>query len=161
MPSGYDNLNDWYEGSMKKKAEEKKETEPPIAIDNFDTAKMRFLKALGKEIKDSMPDGYAMFLTTHDGERYCICFKREYYQNFQFHFPSLGKVGWGQIANKELIERCAKGNFTYVAIMPDGKMYQIDPTFWLNYYTRFKTDVPHLEGEIAVPMKLFKRFGND
>jgi len=89
---------------------------------------------------------------------YCVCFKREYYKNFQYHFPALGKVGWGQIANKDLLKECEESDYAYVIVMPDEKIYVIKAGFWLDYYDKFKTDVPHLKGEIAIPMKFLKKF---
>lgn len=127
-------------------------------IRSIEQAKMHFLRNLGDLTVSVKKEGFSIFIETFEGKKYCLCFKKEYYKNFQYHFPSLGKVGWGQIANKELLERCKKENYIYIAVMPDGKIYEIKPSLWLEYYRRFQTEIPHIKGEIAIPLKLFRRF---
>jgi len=97
------------------------------------------------------------------GIRSLIQFKREYYRNFVYHFPDVKKedgksYGWAQIMslsslNRALIEDIEK----LVFITPDGKMYSCYTRLFKNFYLKNKTDVPHLKGEIAMPLDFFER----
>jgi hypothetical protein len=129
-----------------------------MEIKNLEQATTHFKDTLKEKTVRTERRSYAVFIETESGKKYCVCYKRDYYKNFQYHFPNLGKVGWGQIANKDLLLGCLGEGAKYISVMPDGKIYAIEPSFWLSYYERFHTDVPHLKGEIAIPLKFFTRF---
>lgn len=92
-----------------------------------------------------------------DRGKYFITFKRSYYKLFSEHFKLPYRVE-GQIANKELMIELARGDFTYIVVMPDTKVYEVKAKDWMDYYNRRQTDVPHLRGEIAYPMNKFIRW---
>ena len=101
------------------------------------------------------------------GTRSLIQFKREYYRNFAYHFPDVKKedgksYGWAQIMslsslNRAIIEDIEK----IIFITPDGKMYSCYTNLFKKFYLKNKTDVPHLVGEIAMPLDFFERVKPD
>ena len=98
-------------------------------------------------------------LTSYLGftEKSCVVFKRDWYKNFGRHFPGVDP-GWGQISNLKLLWSLQrKGISKLVAVMPGGVAYSIPVRTFLRYYDEFKTDVPHLPGEIASPIKMWTR----
>lgn len=91
-------------------------------------------------------------------ERYCVTFKRGWYQNFGFHFPKCPDRGYGQIASLNLLRFCRKEGIAWiVAVMPEGVAYKIDVADFLGYYEEHRTDVPHLPGEVAAPIRMWQR----
>jgi len=97
-------------------------------------------------------------------EFYCVTFKREWYHNFSNHFPFVPDKGIGQIASLNLLEACRwKGVENLVAVMPDGVAYVCSVKEFLEYYYKWGTDVEtttgheHLQGEVASPVRMWKR----
>lgn len=129
-------------------------------IDSFDQAIEVFGKILNEPFtlldKENRNFGYAYFVMTESGKKYCMTYKRFYYKNFGYHFNN--QEGWGQVANKDLISYCVLLGIDFVMVMPDSKIYIIDSKVFYDYYKEHKTDVPHLDGEIACPLRLFKNF---
>ena len=101
------------------------------------------------------------------GTKSLIQFKREYYRNFAYHFPEVKKedgssYGWAQIMSLSSLNRAIiEGIDKIVFITPDGKMYSCYSQLFKKFYLKNKTDVPHLEGEIAMPLDFFERFNPD
>jgi len=127
-------------------------------IRKFSQAVDHFKKHLKEPIKkDFKMNEYAWMIITEQN-RYCITYKREYYKSFSSHFPKLGG-GYGQVANIELLEVCILNMVNqFVMVMPDEKIYAVDPKVWLDYYKANNTAVKHLTGECALPLKMFRRF---
>jgi hypothetical protein len=126
-------------------------------ISNLTDAINLVISMLKNKVIENRNDRYCNFIKDENGVKLCVCFKRDYYKNFQFHFPKVGYVGYGQVANKHLLEYCDENGYEYIMVMPDGKVYRISPRSWLDYYKVYKTDVPHLDGEIAIPLKMLRR----
>ena len=101
------------------------------------------------------------------GERSLVQFKREYYRNFAYHFPDVKKTdgkpyGWAQIMSLSSLNRAIVEDIEKVIfITPDGKMYSCYSNLFKKFYLKNKTDVPHLEGEIAMPLDFFERVRPD
>jgi len=55
--------------------------------------------------------------------------------------------------NRALIEGITK----LIFITPDKKIYTCYSNLFKKFYLKNKTDVPHLEGEIAMPLDFFER----
>jgi len=126
-----------------------------MIIANLKDAMQHFENNLKENvIRRDLYQYHAMFRTSRN--KYFITFKRDYYKSFQYHFNN--NDGWGQISNKELVQKCIQEEAIFVMVMPDSKIYYIDPVEFMDYYKKNKTDVPHLEGEIACPLKMFSRF---
>jgi len=131
-------------------------------IDSLDQAVWRFKNSMPpcmQVVSEEQKNDYARIVNTTGGG-FCITLKRDFYKSFKTHFkdrPEIAKEGWGQVANKRLIAFCANYGLTFVAVMPDAKIYAIDAKEFIKYYLKHKTDVPHLEGEIACPLHMFRR----
>lgn len=100
-----------------------------------------------------------VFTDPATGHQYAVTFKREWYGAFGRHFREK-KVprGWGQASSKELVEHCLQKGVRYiVAVMPSGRFYRIEAQDFWDFYLAHGTDIPHLEGEIACPAKMWKR----
>lgn len=94
----------------------------------------------------------------YEGRRYCVTYKRDWYRSFSLHFPYVPDKGYGQITSLNLLLYCQKNGIgKLVAVMPQGVAYVIDIDTFLSYYQRYKTDVPHLPGEVASPARLWTR----
>ena len=97
------------------------------------------------------------------GKRSLVQFKREYYHNFAHHFPDVKKpdgkpYGWAQIMSLKSLNRAIVEDIEKVIfITPDGKMYSCYTNQFKKFYLKNETDVPHLEGEIAMPLDFFER----
>lgn len=100
---------------------------------------------------------------TYNDEKYLMMFKREYYQNFKYHFPNIKKdngknYGWAQIMSKSLLDYACKEttNIDWIlCVTPDGKAYKCPPMLFKRFSTKHGTDVPHLQGEVAMPLDMF------
>ena len=96
-------------------------------------------------------------------ETYLVMFKRQYYRAFKSHFPNCTKAdgkpyGWAQIMNKELLERACRRNINWVAfVTPDGAVYKTLPMQFKRFSEAYKTETPHLKGEVAMPLPFFRR----
>lgn len=91
-------------------------------------------------------------------EKCCVTLKRDWYKNFSFHFPQCPEKGWGQITSLKLLRCCEQQGISWlVAVMPNGVGYKIEVSEFLRYYEQYKTEVPHLPGEVAAPIKMWKR----
>ena len=126
-------------------------------IDNLGQAESWFKRSLPPHTQIMSEDrerDYATLITT-PVEKFCVTFKREYYKAFGDHFGT--QEGYGQIANKRLLVFCANYGYIFVMVMPDSKIYAIDAKEFIKYYLQHKTDVPHLDGEIACRLKMFRR----
>jgi hypothetical protein len=97
------------------------------------------------------------------GDKCLIQFKREYYRNFSNHFPKVKKpngnsYGWAQIMSLDSLNRAIiEGIDRLIFITPDGKIYSCYSKLFKKFYEKHKTDVPHLEGEVAMPLDFFER----
>jgi hypothetical protein len=128
-----------------------------MMIQNLDEAMRLFRSKLKEEIvSEEKKEDYAVLLHT-PVKKYCVTFKRAFYQSFEYHF--LRGEGFGQVANKKLLAFCANNRIQeFIMVMPDERIYAISPVAFLKYYVDNKTDVPHLDGEIACPLKMFTRW---
>lgn len=91
-------------------------------------------------------------------EQYCVTFKREWYKNFGYHFPQCPEKDWGQITSLNLLRTCERQHIAWlVAVMTDGIAYKIEVLAFLKYYEENGTDVPHLPGEVACPIRMWQR----
>lgn len=96
------------------------------------------------------------------GEKALVMFKRELYHNFRYHFPDILKpsgthYGYGQIMSRKMLEyACSCLDWVYF-ITEDGKVYRCRPMLFYKFYLKYHTDVPHLPGEVALPIELFER----
>jgi len=97
------------------------------------------------------------------GELTLIQFKRDFYHNFPYHFPNVVKAdgtkyGWAQIMSLSSLNRALiEGITKLIFITPDKKIYTCYSNLFKKFYLKNKTDVPHLEGEIAMPLDFFER----
>ena len=107
------------------------------------------------KIKKVYKKEFAYFIHT-EYNKYCLTFKREFYHNFKYH-TNIKNAGWGQIANKKLVTYCANFGYILIIVMPNGNIYGIDGKKFIKYYLKFKTDVPYLDGEIAISLKELSR----
>ena len=109
----------------------------------------------------------ATVVIQHQGKTYLLQFKREYYRSFSFHFPAIKKkdgrnYGYAQIMSLETLNRAVSANINkLVFATPDGKMYCCEPMVFKNFVDANKTEVPHLKGEVAMPLELFHRLNPD
>lgn len=95
-----------------------------------------------------------------NGKTYMVQFKRNYYKSFSVHFPQFREYGYGQVMSIGLLERAIiSGIDQIVFITPDRNIYSCYPMQFKRFYEKYHTDVPHLDGEIAMPLKFFKRLG--
>jgi hypothetical protein len=114
------------------------------------------------KIESKLEFGYFML---NDYERYFLMYKREYYKNFKYHFPDVKKpdgksYGWAQVMNKQVLDYILKKkqNVTWLLFATtDAKIYKCTPQNFYNFVTKYNTEVPHLKGEVAVPLDLFER----
>ncbi len=91
------------------------------------------------------------------GEQYFVMFKREFYRHFSQHFPEVPQKGFAVITAKQIVNWAADKGILIAAIFPSGRCYSIDGyDFWL-FYEEYKTEVKHLEDEIACPLEMWKR----
>ena len=94
---------------------------------------------------------------------YMVMFKREYYQAFQNHFPNIIKddgkpYGYAQIMSIELLYWALRNKITYlVFVTPDRKIYKCRPIIFKKFVEKHHTEVPHLLGELALPLDYFER----
>lgn len=91
------------------------------------------------------------------GVRYLVVFKREYYYHFSKHFPNAPDAGYAVVCNLKLLYWCQEQNIRIAAVFPDAKCYYCDPIDFVHYYETWNTEVPHLKGEGAYPLRLWKR----
>lgn len=95
-------------------------------------------------------------------ESFFVLFKRDFYHNFKNHFPHITKsggvhFGFAQIMNKALLNKAiSEGVDWIVFVMPDKHCYKCSAKFFKNFYDLYHTDVPYLEGEIAMPLDFFE-----
>lgn len=91
-------------------------------------------------------------------EKYCVTFKRGWYHDFSYHFPQVPDKGYGQITSLNLLLVCEKEHIAWlVAVMPNGTGYKIEVLSFLKYWKTYGTNVPHLPGEVAAPIKMWER----
>lgn len=96
-------------------------------------------------------------------DRYLIMHKREYYKSFKLHFPNVLKdnessYGYAQIMTKELLEQAISSGVHWVVfVTPDARAYRCAAMLFKKFYDKYHTDVPHLPGEIAMPLDYFER----
>lgn len=94
-------------------------------------------------------------------ERFLMMFKREYYKSFKFHFPWIMKpngrsYGYAQIMSKSLIDFAVNSNVDWILfVTPDERMYKCPPALFKKFCENHKTEVPHLKGEVAMPLDYF------
>lgn len=98
-----------------------------------------------------------LFRQLSTGERYLLLFKRAPYYQFSNHFPLAPNGGYGMICNLKLVHWAALEDITIAAMMPDGKTYAIVAKEFYDYYEENETEVPHMDGEIATPFKMWRR----
>ena len=112
----------------------------------------------GMIIKDKIDVGTVI---EHNTGRYFVMFKREYYRNFKYHFPELKKdndksFGWAQIMSMSLLNWACSNNIAWIVfITPDGKAYRCSAQKFKDYVELYGTEVPHLKGEVAMPLDYF------
>lgn len=99
----------------------------------------------------------AMFRQLSTGKMYLLLFKREPYFHFAKHFPKVPERGYGMICNLKLAHWAALEDIIIVTVMPDGRAYSIDGKTLYDYYEKYDTEVPHMEGEMATPFKMWRR----
>lgn len=98
-----------------------------------------------------------LFINTITKDRYLVMFKRHFYIHFSNHFPQVPEKGYGIITAKKIVGWASEEDIIITAIFPSGRCYSIHATdFWL-YYEKYGTDCVHAEGEIASPLKMWKR----
>jgi len=105
----------------------------------------------------------AGLLIDFDKEFHLFQFKREMYHNFGFHFPHIKKpdgkhYGWAQIMSLEMLKQAIdKWKVDkLIFALPNGKFYTCYAQQFLQFYRKNDTDVPHIEGEIALPLEFFE-----
>lgn len=99
-----------------------------------------------------------VFYDVFSVEKFCVTLKKEWYNNFSTHFPDVPEKGFGQITSLTLLLYCEQAGIAWlVAVMPQGVAYKIDVAAFLRYYFKYRTDVPHLRGEVASPIKMWTR----
>lgn len=102
-------------------------------------------------------------LISDKSEDYYFMFKREYYRNFNKHFPEVKKddgksYGWAQIMSKRLLNEVIALDIPWILFMDtEGKVYRIASKLWRNFVQMYDTEVPHIEGEVAIPLDFFER----
>ncbi|MCJ7816554.1 MAG: hypothetical protein MUP55_01730 [Candidatus Aenigmarchaeota archaeon] len=112
-------------------------------------------------ITDNVNDVAYVFVSK--GESYLAMFKREYYKNFKYHFPHCKKptgtdYGWAQIMSLSLLKLALMRNVKEIVfITPDAKAYACTPADFMSFYKQHTTNVPHLAGEVAMPLDNFRR----
>ena len=105
-----------------------------------------------------MPPGIA-YLEKEDKK--LLVFKRQYYRSFSRHFREIVKDtgrgnGYAQTMNLKLLKMAERlGIESLVIVMEDGAAYETYIKTFINYYEKYKTDVPHLDGEVAMPLDYF------
>ena len=98
------------------------------------------------------------------GKEFCVVFKREFYRDFGSHFKSLPSncQGYGQIVSHEMLKRLNDLSIdNLVVVMPQDNGYVgyiASIKRILDFYAKYQTDVPHLEGEIAFPSGFLVRY---
>jgi hypothetical protein len=114
--------------------------------------KLRIIKGLGK--------GMVIAL---DRELYLVMFKREFYGAFGSHFPNLknhkgNTYGFAQVMSKSMLDEVCSMNVDFlVFIIPNGHAYKCPPNLFKRYSEKYETSVPHLKGEVAMPLDYFER----
>lgn len=133
-------------------------------IENIEGALARAIHLLGgARIGQRM--GPAQLLEGKDGS-FLVMFKREFYRAFQDHFPGLlnrndNPFGFAQVMSKSLLFAAESRMVDWlVFVMPDGKAYKCATGQFIIFYRKNRTDVPHLPGEVAMPLEYFERVGN-
>lgn len=91
------------------------------------------------------------------GIKYLVVFKREYYYHFSKHFPKAPDAGYAVVCNVKLLYWCQEQDIRIAAVFPDAKCYYCEPLDFVRYYETWNTDVPHLKGEAAYPLRRWKR----
>ena len=99
----------------------------------------------------------AVFENKRTGEKFLVMFKRDFYHQFSNHFPKIPEAGYGMIISKKIVEWAADEEMTLVAVMPRGVAYKCGAVEAIEYYRKWKTDVPHIEGEIGTPARMWPR----
>jgi len=102
-------------------------------------------------------DVTGLFENKLTGEQYLVTFKRDFYHQFSNHFPNLPEPGYGMTFNKKPVTWAAMEGLTLVAVMPRGVAYRCPADEAQAYYLKWKTDVPHIEGEMGTPAKMWPR----
>jgi hypothetical protein len=103
----------------------------------------------------------------YKGESYLVQFKREYYRSFSHHFPNIKKVdgtafGWATIMSLTTLNMALTKEISRVMfITPDRKIYSCYANLFKRFYEKYKTNVPHLPGEVAMPLEYFERLKAD
>jgi hypothetical protein len=100
----------------------------------------------------------------HAKGRFFMMYKREYYKNFKYHFPEVLKedgkpYGWAQIMSLELLNYCAHDSNSIdwvLFVTPDGRAYKSAARLFKKFVDRYNTEVPHLKGEVAMPLDYFQ-----
>ena len=82
---------------------------------------------------------------------YLVLYKRERYRFFSKHFTQVPEKGHGIIANIKLVHWCAVEGMRIASVFPDGNCYWIDGREFWDYYEKYGTEHPQLDGEIATP----------
>jgi hypothetical protein len=94
---------------------------------------------------------------------YLVMFKREYYQNFKYHFPNVKKengnsYGYAQIMGKDMLSWACKNVDFVLFVTPDNKMYKCPPKIFQTFVDIHQTIVPHLTSEVAMPLDFFEAY---
>lgn len=101
------------------------------------------------------------YLISYQNKRYLLMFKRDFYKSFKHHFkhiPEMRNYGYAQIMNLSMLKMAIEDGIEYVAFaMPTGNIYQCNPRLFLKFYEKYHTEVPHLKGEVALPLNFFER----
>jgi|TARA_Y100000310_G_scaffold344207_1_gene455726 hypothetical protein len=99
----------------------------------------------------------------YDNYFHLFQFKRELYHNFKYHFPEVKKddgkhYGYAQIMSLEILKRAINDWKVdkLIFALPDGKFYTCFAMLFLNFYKKNNTEVPHIPGEIAMPLDFFE-----
>jgi hypothetical protein len=99
----------------------------------------------------------ALFRRDSDDEKYMVTFKRDFYYHFSKHFMHVKEQGYGVLSNVKLVYWAALEGINIAAIFPDGRCYWVDGMEFYKYYEENETECPHVKGEIASPLSMWKR----
>lgn len=116
-------------------------------------------KSLRNDARVYQPASFGYFVESKS-ETYFVMFKRDFYKRFRQHFsgPEFEHFGYAQIMNLELLNEIVERDIDWIVfVMPDGKAYRANPRLFKKFHEKYKTDVPHLVGEVALPLNFFER----
>ena len=172
LPEGFRYANQVPEGKqwepLPPEAYEKPRRRRNQTLDEADLARVNTLreallrfrakKPAAKKMIDINFKGARVGALYEDGlEQYFVMFKRQFYRHFSKHFPKVPQKGFAVTTAKQIVNWAADKGVIIAALFPSGRCYSIDGyDFWL-FYEEYKTDVEHLEDEIACPLEAWKR----